>query len=261
VGLKVSQGKSLWVLFVPYFKNQQNDRAMTIQREGNFLVDKDYKGRLSIGIESDQIEACLSKVLSLPTIGVFGSPCFNFLEDNLDFLPCIPDIEKIWFWDIKLRSIDGVYALKNLKHFGIHPARPSIDFGRLPTLEEVVWTPRAKDRGIDSLINLTLLHVWHYQPKSKNFGGLTLPFLLTELQFNWANSTSLEGLPKFNNLKRLEMNYCRNLETLKYLPQIAPNLEYLVVSSCRKIADGEDVIQDLPKLKHAFINDSVLVSA
>jgi hypothetical protein len=190
---------------------------------------------------------------------VFGAPSFNFKEDNLDFLAGLPTLQKIWFWDIKLRDVNGVYGLAQLRDFGVHPKRPGIDFSRLATLEQVVLEYNARDTGLESLQRLTTLHVWHFNPKCRSFEGLELPLSLVELQINWANPRSLKGLPQLIHLKRLEIHRCRNLETLRELPRIAPNIEFLAVAACGRVADSEEVVKCLPKLRHAFVRDSVLV--
>ncbi|MFT5462079.1 MAG: hypothetical protein ACI8QS_000951 [Planctomycetota bacterium] len=234
---------------------------MTIHRDNDFLVDTDLAGRLSVGIESDRIEECVAEFAARGASGVFGAPCFGFTGDDLDFLHLIPDLEKIWFWDVSLRDVAGVYALTNLRHFGVHPRRPAIDFNRLRSLEEMVWHYTAKDTNLDALKALQLLHVWHFNPKQRSFEGLALPSHLTELQINWANPRSLEGLPELPALKRLEIHRCRNLESISELARIAPNVEHLVVSACGRVSDGPEVVKHLPHLRHAFVCDQVLVCA
>ncbi len=233
---------------------------MPIHRDNGFLVDTDLEGRLSIGIESRCVEACVAEVAARGAVGVFGSPTFGFKEDDLNFLEHLPDLEKISFWDVALRDVTGVYSLRSLRHFAVHPKRPAVDFGRLTTLEEMVWHYTPKDTCLDSLDALRLLHVWRYNPKHGTFEGLKLPPDLTELQINWANPRSLEGLPRLPRVKRLEIHRCRNLETLSDLPRIAPNVEYLVVGACGRVSDGPAVVQCLPRLRHAFVRDQVLVS-
>ena len=233
---------------------------MAIERKDNFLVDTDLAGRLSVGIESENLSACVEETRRKNAAGVFGAPCFGFEEDNLDFLGDLPGLEKIWFWDVKLGDVGGVYQLENLKSFGVHPNRPGIDFSHLATLEELVWEYNKKDSGLEALEDLELFHAWHYNPKKKTFSGFVVPESVVELQINWANPSSLSGLPVMPELKRLEIHRCRNLETLEALPDIAPNLEYLVVDACGKVSDGKTVVKKLPRLRHAFVRDALLVT-
>jgi len=233
---------------------------MTIQRERGYLIDRDLDGTLSIGIESGKIESCIKEVIRRDAKGVFGSSYCNFKEDNLDFLRHLPTLQKIWFWDVSLKNIDGIYALTNLKYFGIVPKRPGVDFSQLETLEKVVWEYHSKDVGLGSLIGLSLLHIWHFKPKNQSFEGMDIPTSLEELKIYWANPSSLLGLPPLPKLKRLEIHNCRNLETLAELPHIAPNLEFLLVDACKRVNDGSEIVKHLPKLRHAYVQRVTLVT-
>ncbi|MHC4315683.1 MAG: hypothetical protein ACYSW3_24835 [Planctomycetota bacterium] len=232
---------------------------MTITRKGKFLYNTDLEGELLVGIESDKLSACVKEARRRKAFGVFGAPCWGFKQDDLNFLAELPDLKSIWFWDVTLKDVEGVYELKQLKEFGIHPKRPGIDFSRLATLEQLVWEYNKKDTGLEALKRLKLFHIWHYNPKKKSFDGVVVPKSVTEMQINWANPRSLEGLPIMPKLKRLEIARCRNLETLAALPQIAPRLDFLFVEACGRVSDGKTVVKKLPKLNFAFVHDTILV--
>ncbi len=233
---------------------------MTIRRVDNFWVDHDLQGRLLIGMQSARLAECVTEARRRRAYGIFGNPYFGFREKSLDFLTQMPDIASIWLWDIKLANIDGIYALKKLKSFGVHTDRPPIDFARLRTLEEVVWFYREQDRGIAKLKKLRALNIWHFKPRQRSFEGLELPRSLEELEITWANPKNLAGLENLPRIKRFVARRCRNLESIGELPRIAPNVEHLVVATCGRVADGPAVVRRLPKLRHAFVRDAVLVS-
>ena len=233
---------------------------MPIERDNGYLIDCDLQGRISVGIESTRVPDCVAEVLRRNATGVFGCPRFGFQGSDLTFLEELPMLRRVWFWDINLANIDGLYALEDLQYFGVHPKRPALDFSRFPKLIQVIWEPKLKDTGIASLPGLEVLHVWHFKPKHKTYRDLEIPTTITELELNWASPPSLEGLPLLPNLKRLEIHRCRNLESIAQLPIIAPNLEHLVVSSCGRVADGPEVVKHLPSIKHAFMRDKVLVT-
>jgi hypothetical protein len=214
-----------------------------------------------VGLESSMLDACIQEAIRKPYAGVFGCPHFGFHETSLEALLRLPHLEEIWFWDIHLQDVEAVFTLKMLKSFGVHPKRPPVDFSRIPSLERVVVTHRHGDSGIDRLKKLEFLSVWHYSPKNKAFGEILLPDHLTELQINWASPKTLDGLNPALNLRRLEIHRCRNLESLALIPVLFPNLEHLVVSTCRRITEeeGRRTIADLPKLKHAFVQKTKLV--
>src|SRR5215813_1456928 len=122
---------------------------MPIARENGFLQTDDLAHVLSIGIESRRFDDCISRIKAKRVKGIFGCPSFGFEGSDLDFLREMPWVESVWFWDINLKNIDALYALQNLRHFGVHPKRPPIDFSRLKRLREVVVQLKAKDCGLE----------------------------------------------------------------------------------------------------------------
>lgn len=234
---------------------------MPIAMEDGFYQSHDLNGVSSLGIETSRAGECIQRIAEKRIRGVFGNPSFGFNGNDLDFLHQIPWIESIWFWDIALNNIDGVYALENLRHFGVSPKRPAIDFSRFPRLLEAVVEPKTKDCGLDALRELALLHIWHYRPKDASFSALRLPESLTELQINWANAASLETLPALPNLRRLEVHRCRNLAILGVLYEKFPMLEHVVIDACGRVTheEGRRAIQGSDKLTHAYIAGMLLV--
>jgi hypothetical protein len=234
---------------------------MPIAREGKFLVTETMEHTPHLGIESSILNDCVLEAKTKGYKGVFGSPNFGFKEPTLDSLLSLTELESIWFWDIKLESVDAVYELKSLLSFGVHPSRPALNFSRIPTLKRLVVEPRPKDSGIETLAALEMLHIWHYAPKTKTFENMALPPNLQELQLNWANPQSLDGLTISPTLKRLEIHRCRNLENISSLPTLFPNLEHLVITTCGKLDRNlsNNIGTELPKLKHAFIQDTKVV--
>jgi len=234
---------------------------MPIALEDGFLQTHDLAHVSCLGIETARLGACIERIKAKKIKGVFGSPSFGFEGSDLDFLSELPWIEAVWFWDVQLKSIEGLHALENLRHFGVHPKRPAIDFSRFPKLRKMVIEPKGKDSGIETLKELELLHIWHYRPKDKTFSALALPEALTELQINWANPMSLESLPAHACLRRLEIHQCRNLSDLGNLGEKYPHLEHLVIGACGRVSlsEGERVVRDLPKLSHAHVQSAKLL--
>ena len=55
------------------------------------------------------------------------------------------------------------------------------------------------------------LIIWHHQNNAKDFNNLPEIPDLEYLEINWSSSTSLKGLSKFKNLRRLELHYCTKI--------------------------------------------------
>lgn len=236
---------------------------MAIQREGQFLRWHDMRPAPGLGLESSQLDACVDEVNRCNIRAVFGNPAFGFRESDLHVLTRLPHLEAVWFWDVELQNVDGLYALDALTDFGVHPKRPAVNFSRLPRLKRLVWEYKRQDVGIGDLAALESLHSWRYRDPTKTFCNLVLPPNLVELEINWANVETLDGLPGLPLLRRLEVHRCRNLRSLGPLEDLFPMLEHLVVAACGKVDDGEGrrVLRGLPNLRSAYVKDRQLVAS
>ena len=223
---------------------------MPIHREGEFLVSYDLQNTPTIYLESSSLAAGVAEARRRRIPGIGGSSGFDFHETNLDFLRELPWVERVWFWDVALENVDGLYALENLRSFGLYH-RPGIDFARFPRLESVVWYHDPRDVNVHQLPAAKQLHLWHFKPRSKHFGSVQLPTGLEELDLTWANPRTLEGLPTFPRLRTLEIHRCRNLTSLAGLPAIAPNLERLIITSSGRVTDV-DHVREMPRLRVAL---------
>ena len=225
---------------------------MPVERINKFLEFRDLGLTPSLGIETNQIEECIKEVQMRNIQGVFGNPCFGFYEKDLDFLSRIPSVEQVYFWDVHLKSVEGIYALDCLRYFNLRPKRPAIDFARLPGLELMIWYPVRRDLGIQELTRLREIHIWRYKSKSKGFGELSLPQSLEKVDVNWSNVTSLNGFPVLQNLKEIQFHYCRSLTSLAGLSEAAPNLKKIVVTRCPNLSDCKEISG--MDLDHAYVN-------
>lgn len=196
----------------------------------------------SLGIETSLLADCIQEIKDREILGVFGCPVFGFKQDNINFMNEIPFIEQVWFWEIELKNIDGLYSLNNLSYFGIHEKRPAIDFSKFAKLKKAVWQPVRKDRGMGDLNFLQGLDLWRFKPKDKTYSSIELPKSLKQLDLNWCNPTSLKGMPTLSNLEALQIHYCRNLETIDSIFEFAPNLKKLVITRCANLKDFKVVL-------------------
>jgi hypothetical protein len=225
---------------------------MPIERVDKFLETEDLGITHSLGIESDKLKACIKEIVKRNIAGVFGCPVFGFKEDNFDFMRDISFIIQIWFWEINLKNIEGIYALKNLKYFGVSEKRPAIDFSQFSELETVMWHPIRNDIGIESLSKLKQLDLWQFKSKNKSYADLKLPESIEKLDLNWCNPVSLDDLPVMGNLKELQIHYCRNLESINAINKVAPNLKRLVITRSANLDDYQAVQEK--EWEHLYIN-------
>jgi hypothetical protein len=216
------------------------------------------ENRPGLGLESHRLQECVDYFNSKPMSGWFGSPNWGFHGSDLNFLTMTPQASWIWFWDIMLTDINAIYELPNLDYLGILPKRPGIDFSRLPHLKLAVSHWNRKDSGFESAI-IDQFDFWHFKPKEKTFTSDCVPRKVSQLRLYWANPESLAGLPVMENLNQIEIHRCRNLSSLKNLPEVAPNLESLLVTSSGKCKADEGVMEH-PSLMSAYLNNKVVLN-
>ena len=214
----------------------------------------------SLGIESDRLRDCVAEVQRRSIKGVFGSVP-DFREETLDFLVDLPELEAVEFYDVRLRSISGLYGLRNLRHLRLTEQRPPLDLTQLRSLRSLVWNHVAKDSGVGSLHELAELNLWRYKPPIGTFEELDLPSSLTKLGIYWSNVKTLDGLPRLPKLTLLEVARCRNLESLGRLPEACPALETLFISSSGRLRASEAmrVAAGLPRLRHLVAEKRLLI--
>ena len=238
-------------------KESQTKSTMAIELKASGFYEWGDKPKAMLGVDSARLNECVTYYHSGGFRGLFGHSSFGFDQDNLDFLRRTTNATNLWFWDISLRNIDGVYELAELDSIGIHPKRPGIDFSRFPHLRKAFTHWNKADTGI-AASTITEYDVWHYKPRSKSFEGLEIPLGAITLQLTWANPESLTGLPALKKLKELQIHRCRNLTNLSDLPRVAPNLRKLLATSCSKL-DATSGVIDHPRLQMALIDGKFVV--
>jgi len=225
---------------------------MPITKSGQFFTWNDSPFGPSLGIDTINIDNCITEIIKENYESIFGCSPFGFKQDNFEFLKKIPHIRYIHFWEVCIKNIDGLYNLKNLEHFSVGPKRPAINFIKFPKLKKVIWDHKKKDTGINQLHDLKVIDLWRY--KSPSYETLELPDSLEYMEVNWSDPENLKSLKRLSNLKELQIHFCRNLKSLNGIKEHAPNIEKLVITNCKNLEDISD-IKKLKNLKHAWIQD------
>jgi len=231
-----------------------------IKKKGEFYINQE-NGH-SLGIDSSNLPNCISefnKQYSFFKKGtlynsIFGHQSFGFTESNLEFLKHFKKVNKIWFWDVDLKNIDGIYHLKNLQSFGILGKRPSIDFSKFSNLKEITLDWETKDYNLDFCQDLENFYLWHHKPREKDFTNFKFPTACkNNLSLNWTNVENLTTLNGLQGLKIIEIHRSRNLKSLKGLEKYSNTIEQIIVTTSGKLEEYE-FIKEFPNLKKAYIN-------
>ena len=225
---------------------------MPIERKGKFLITEDLGITPSIGIESEHLAQCIKQTKKKKFLGAFGCPAFGFFEQDFNFFYELPFIVQVWFWEIQLTDIEGLYALKDLRYFGVSEKRPAVNFSRFPKLEKLVWHPIKHDSGLAELPELKQLDVWRFKPSDKSYASFHVSDSIEKLELNWCTPLSLDAMPYLPKLTELQIHYCRNLESVNAITKFAPNLKRLVVTRSANLTHYE-AINDI-EWEHIYIN-------
>lgn len=94
---------------------------------------------------------------------------------------------------------------------------------------------------------------FYFKHKGLSFDTLPKSSKLLYLEMNWANFRDLDGIDRFNNLKRLELHYCTKLENDKNISSLKDTLEFLHINQSKKYTPTQELFQ-LRNLKVLCLN-------
>ena len=101
--------------------------------------------------------------------------------------------------------------------------------------------------------NIEYLILWH--SKSSFLGDFTdFPENLRYLELNLSNIRDFQGIGKLQQLKRLELHYCRNLESDLGLSKLANSLEFLRIDNSKKFVPNDELLA-LKNLRVLCLNE------
>jgi hypothetical protein len=187
------------------------------------------------------IEKYFESISYKDTIGVDIS-VFNDKLDSVSF-------NNATFMNAKLdaKYSNKLYLVKKMHINGI--SKGIIDFSKFVSLEYVnILKWNEKIRLINKNLSLESLIIWRYNPKNKSlkdlFGELDS---IEYLEFNLTNIENLEGIEQLINLKKIVINYGRNLKKVSNL-NFCKKLEYIRFNNCKKMEDF-DLVEKREGLK------------
>lgn len=112
---------------------------------------------------------------------------------------------------------------------------------------------KEKSKIDDMFVSVEYAIFWHLKHKETSFDNLPASDKLFYLQLNWANLKDLQGIDKFENLKRLELHYCTKLETDLGLSQLNNSIQYLHINQSKKFTFTDELLK-LDKLRVLCLN-------
>ena len=172
-----------------------------------------------------------------------------FLAQLKDFLEGLSILETHYDYSV-------VSELYRLKYLGIPDnGKDIIDLKNFPDIEMCGIAFSKRLQGLESCRNLKSLTISNYKSKNGDLSALPSLDILKHLSLIKPDITTLQGLERFGNLKKLEIYSASKLETIAALQVLSNNLEEIQMEQCKKINDYE-VLGKIKSLKKIILSES-----
>jgi len=211
-----------------------------------FHVIGSSSGHKIITIRSDYIDECMKYYNQHKDIdGVYICRGLGYELPNIAFLDKHRYIKGISISDGNKIDLSGIENLKELEYISISDNTQPIDYSVFPKLEQIrsIWHPKVILPEGSKLKHLCL---WHYKPESKSLIELSDLPNLEFMGMIQSSIKSTEGIGRFKRLKKIELAYLPNLETLCDMKNL--DIEIADIHNCKKI-QNLDYIGTVKSLK------------
>jgi len=131
----------------------------------------------------------------------------------------------------------------------------TVDLSSFTKLEMLACKLSNRLIGLESCSNLKSLTVSNYKSKIKDLSALPSLNDLEHLSLIKTDITTLQGIERFSNLKKLEMFSASKLETIAALQALSNSIEEIQVEQCKKINDYE-TLGKVKSLKKIILSES-----
>lgn len=221
-----------------------------------FKFQKGIDGSKKLIIESSKLDACIKYVLD-GNIKSITINCFQGYElPDIHFLSKLSNVlEGLHLPETKFDN-QVVNTLHKLKFLGFADNKKDvIDLSNFPDLESLACDYSSRLKGLETCENLKDLTLTGYKSKSKDLSEMPLFLDLRELLLFKTDITTLQGIERFSNLKRLEIFSASKLEAIAALQALSSSLEEIQVEQCKKINDYE-ALEKVKSLKKIILSES-----
>ena len=179
--------------------------------------------------------------------GISKDNLLKVFPDETFFVRISSLIKYLYIGDFKLSNIKGIQSLQNLETLSIGYCENNktsgdidIDFSKFPKLKYLYIPWFSKGFELTCNKELESLIIYGFAPKSKNFTSLKLPQSLKCLELVRANIVNFDGL-EMPLGEKIESYYCRNIESLKGIDNVAKTLKRVMIENSKKLLDYEAI--------------------
>ncbi len=213
-------------------------------------------GQESLFINSDRLSDCINylrsndlRFITINSLQGYKAKDIAFLIELKDFLEGLSILETHYDFGV-------VNELHKLKYLGIPDnGKDVIDLKNFPDIEMCGVAFSERLQGLESCSNLKSLTVSNYKSKTKDLSALPSLNNLEHLSLIKTDITTLHGIERYSNLKKLEIFSASKLEAIVALQALSNSLEEIQVEQCRKINDYE-ALGKVKSLKKIILSES-----
>lgn len=224
---------------------------MRISKIGNICVRKGLENEW-VMVSQEHLNECIEYINqhNITYLEIGGA----YEDEDVNFLEHCSNVEHLIISNHAIKNISGVYDLKKLKSLSITESSLTLELDKLTTLEKLFLHWNKRITGIEHLVNLKQLYLWNYAPKGGNLEELRDLTKIEVLSLTQCKIHSLAGIGNLKKLRRLELNYLRQLNDLADLRGVKNSLQRLEIESCKKVEDPSE-IQYLQKLEFLIFSN------
>lgn len=217
----------------------------------DFNVNVGADGVPVLSFESDRASECVKYALA-NDIKRLELVC-NYSHNTLD--PLFPLKESLEGLILNDRvDSSGLCQFTNIQYLGVPDNKKNVlDLTSFPRLKTLACSVTERLKGLDTCKHLESLTISYYNPDRKDLSEL--PFLpyLRDLSIFKTRIVTLDGVEHFPKLKSLEIYSAPALKTIWSL-KLLPNLEEIVLETCKKVEDYE-TLAELGSLKKIVLTE------
>jgi len=187
---------------------------------------------------------------------VLISSYHGFKSDNLkSIMPLNNWIEELVIGSERM-SYDGLSDFHNLTLLGVLDNKKDVvDLNNFPNLITLNCSLTKRLTGLENCKKLRNLTVSDYKSKSNDLTAFPVLEKLQSLNLIITSITSLQGIERFSDLKKLEIFRASKLERISSLLTLSESLESLEIEQCKKIMDYE-ILGRMQSLRKIILSNS-----
>ena len=213
-------------------------------------------GTYSFLFDSDRIELSLNYVTSNNIKRVTLNPFNGFTANNLKSIMPLSNVVEELIIGSETINYDGLGEFRKLTVLGaLDNKKDIIDLNNFPNLVTLNCNVTDRLKGLENSVKLESLTISDYKSKTKDLYALPSLNDLQYLSLIKTDITTMQGIERFSNLKKLEIFSASKLETIAPLEALSNSLEEVQIEKCKKVKDYE-TLRRVKSLKKIILCES-----